>query len=131
MNAPIGIFLTRPGDGEEYVYSPVKVNATLSCVVNNTFLLWGINETYYNVLPSSLTSRGIFLRLSAISSDGRAESLLLVMGNINKNNDTRICCRALMEQDSCTTLIIYGTIYNIIIFRFNLTYFYTRSTLST
>ena len=30
------LFLVRPGDGEKYVYSPVDVNATLHCAVNNT-----------------------------------------------------------------------------------------------
>ena len=101
----IGIFLTRPGDGQEYVYSPVEVNATLHCVVNDTVLVWGINGTYHT---SVAPSKGIFVRLPR-RLDGRAESFLLVTGYINENNNTRICCRTLMVQpESCTTLIIYG-----------------------
>ena len=33
----------RPGDGKKFVYSPVDVNATLHCAVNNTIPVWEID----------------------------------------------------------------------------------------
>ena len=103
-------FLTRPGDGEEFVYSPVDANATLHCAVNKPNLLWGIGEDSYVELASELTSRGIFFEISR-RSDRITESTIIIMGNIDVNNDTRICCRLLSGvelRESCTTLIIYG-----------------------
>ena len=37
------IFIERPGDGEDFVYSPVGDNATIYCAVNNTILFWNID----------------------------------------------------------------------------------------
>ena len=39
-NMCMDVFLVAPGDGEEFVYSPVGVNATLQCAVKNTILTW-------------------------------------------------------------------------------------------
>ena len=33
-------FLVRPGSGEDFVYSPIGVNATLHCAVNVSLLMW-------------------------------------------------------------------------------------------
>ena len=32
--------LVSPGDGEQFVYSPIGVDAALHCAVNNTILTW-------------------------------------------------------------------------------------------
>ena len=37
------LFKISPGDGEEFVYSPVGVNATIYCAVNSTILKWTIH----------------------------------------------------------------------------------------
>ena len=103
-------FLTRPGDGKEFVYSPVNVNATLHCIVNKSNFLWGIGEESYSELEPELTSRGIFFEISRRSARVK-ESNIIIMGNIDVNNNTRICCRLLSGvelRESCTTLIIYG-----------------------
>ena len=56
------IFLVSPGDGEEFVYSPIGVNATLHCAVNSTNLLWVIDMRNFdvNIERDSLHSRGIY-----------------------------------------------------------------------
>ena len=103
-------FLTRPGDGKEFVYSPADHNLTLHCTVNKPILFWGIGKDAYSELASELTSRGIFFEIS-IRSDRITESTIIIMGNIDVNNDTRICCQYLDGRElreSCTTLIIYG-----------------------
>ena len=103
-------FLTRPGDGEEFVYSPVDANATLHCIVNKSTLLWGIGEESYSELEPELTLRGIFFEISRRFARVK-ESNIIIMGNIDVNNDTRICCQLLDGRElreSCTTLIIYG-----------------------
>ena len=46
----------RPGDGEDFVYSLVDVNATLHCAVNNTYLLWVVD----GIFPTSEVHRRIF-----------------------------------------------------------------------
>ena len=103
----------RPGDGEEYVYSPVDVNTTLHCAVNNTNLLWRINEESFT--GSGPVRRGIFIRtLEPIL--GKTASLMVVVGNniIETNNDNiSICCLSLegiTVRNACTTLIIYGMV---------------------
>ena len=106
------LFLVRPGDGEEHVYSPVNVNATLHCTVNNTILAWDIDGL---VLGSAiqrpfLNSRGIFQSGPIISSDGVTSSSVIVFGSRELNNNTRICCQTFVNElkENCTTLIVYG-----------------------
>ena len=62
----------RPGDGEEFVHSPVGVNATLHCTVNNTLLEWEIDGYTLDsaVRGPQLNSRGIFQSGPTTSSDG-------------------------------------------------------------
>ena len=103
----------RPGDGEEYVYSPVDVNATIHCAVNNTNLFWIIDDLNFDVNfdRNSLHSRQIFRRPS--TSEGTMESVVTVFGNMVTNNDIQICCRSFLgskRQQACTTLIIYGMV---------------------
>ena len=50
------LFLVRPGDGEEFVYSPVNVNATLHCAVNNTNLFGMLMGYPWTVLFRDLSS---------------------------------------------------------------------------
>ena len=40
--------MVKPGDGEEVVHSPIGVNATLHCAVNNTNIAWSINAMTYD-----------------------------------------------------------------------------------
>ena len=78
--------------------------------MNKSTLLWGIDEESYSELEPELTSRGIFFEISR-RSDRVKESTIIIMGNIDVNNDTRICCQLLRGvelRESCTTLIIYG-----------------------
>ena len=111
----IDVFLTRPGYGEHYVYSPVGVNATLYCVVEATILFWGFNGTNYNTgLESSLNPRGIYFKIIPTTSAGITESYIKVFGNKEVNNNTSICCRSItgaVLNRACTILILYGMLY--------------------
>ena len=105
-------FLISPGDGEEHVYSPVIVNATLHCAVNNTYLAWEVDGLALDS-PSQgvqLNSRGIFQRGPTVSSDGVTSSSVIVFGSRELNNNTRICCQYFVNElkENCTTLIVYG-----------------------
>ena len=37
-------FLVRPGEGEDFVYSPVEVSATFHSAVNDTYLVWEVDR---------------------------------------------------------------------------------------
>ena len=68
----IEFFLVKPGGGEEFVYSPIEVNATIYCAVNNTSLGWEVDDL---ILDSELhrpvfQPRGIFQEGPVTSSDG-------------------------------------------------------------
>ena len=108
------LFLVRPGDGEEFVYSPVDINATLHCVVNNTNLVWVVDSSLFlnnEVYRPILSSRGIFQSGDSTSSDGVTISSVTVFGNQKINNNTRICCKTIVNailEVKCTMLIIYG-----------------------
>ena len=103
--------MVRPGDGEQFVYSPVDVNATLHCAVNNTFLSWDVDG--FNIDHAFgrhlLNSRGVFQ--TTHTTETLSNSILTVFCDIDVNNNIRICCESnegLMHRESCTTLIIYG-----------------------
>ena len=104
------LFLVRPGDGEEFVYSPVDINATLHCAVNNTNLFWIIDGLNFDIeiARNLLHSREIFW--TPATSEGIMESAVTVFGNTETNNNTQICCLTLQrsQEQACTTLIIYG-----------------------
>ena len=105
------VFLVRPGDGEEFVYSPFGINATLNCIVNNTNLAWIVDMFRFEVELEGdlLYSRGIS-QTSGIS-EGIMESVVNVSGSMKRNNNTHICCRSIVksvDKQACTTLIIYG-----------------------
>ena len=112
------IFLVRPGDGEEFVYSPFGVNATLYCAVNNTNLLWVVDMLNFDVdiERESLNLRGIYRRLPTETSEGIMESVVTVSGRTKRNNNTHyICCWSFLGSEieqvqACTTLIIYGMV---------------------
>ena len=111
-------FLVRPGDGELFVYSPVDVNATLHCAVNNTFLSWIVDRFSFDnsVREGILNSRRIFH--TTYSTEALSNSTLTVYGDIDVNNNIRICCESfegLMQRESCTILIIYGMSFRIFI----------------
>ena len=59
---PVVLFLVRPGEGAEFVYSPVDFNATLHCAVNNTNVAWEIDGFTLDSIVQGLqlNSRGIF-----------------------------------------------------------------------
>ena len=108
------LFLVRPGDGGQFVYSPVDANATLHCAVNNTNLFWDIDGLNFDrpLTRDSLHSRKIF-RTPATSQGTRLMGSLIVFGDTEANS-TQICCESILilgsPQQSCTTLIIYGMI---------------------
>ena len=109
-------FLISPGDGEEYVYSrtPVIVNATIHCSVNNTNLAWEVDRLALDS-PSQgvqLNSRGIFQRGPTVSSDGVTSSSVIVFSSRKFNNNTRICCQSFVNElkENCTALIVYGKV---------------------
>ena len=100
----------RPGEGSEFVYSPVHVNATLHCVIDDLFLLWNVDGLSFisDNVRAMLNSRGIFLKRET-SLEGITSSNLTVYGDIQINNNISICCESRNEDDSsCTTFIIYG-----------------------
>ena len=111
----IALFLVRPGDGEEFVYSPVNVNATLHCAVNNTNLVWEVDGLALDspVQRPQLNSKGIYQRGPIISSDSVTLSSVIVFGSRELlNNNTRICCQSFVNElkENCTTLIVYGKV---------------------
>ena len=108
----------RPGDGEEFVYSPVNVNATLHCAVNNTNLAWEVAGLYLDhpVQELQLSLRGIFQSGPTVPSDGVTSSNVIVFGSRELNNNTRICCWTFVNElkENCTTLIVYGRVKSVI-----------------
>ena len=112
------IVLVSPGDGEEFVYFPVGVNATLHCAVNNTNLLWVVDMLNFDVdiERESLNSKGIYWRPPTETSEGIMESVVTVSGCTKRDNNTHyICCRSFLGSEfeqvqACTTLIIYGMV---------------------
>ena len=105
----LALFLVRPGDGEEFVYSPVNVNTTLHCAVNNTNLGWEIDGLTLDsdVQGLQLNSRGIFQIGPIVSSDGVTLSSVIVL-NFSSRELTRICCQSFVNglKENCTTLIV-------------------------
>ena len=114
---PVVLFLVRPGEGAEFVYSPVDVIATLHCAVKNTILEWKVNELSLDsaVQGLQLNSRGIFQSEPTTPSDGVTSSSVTVFGSKELNN-TRICCQSFVNElkENCTTLIIYGRVKSVI-----------------
>ena len=110
--------MVRPAEGKEFVYSPVEVNATIHCAVNNTYLGWEVDDL---ILDSELhrpvfRSREIFQDGPVTSSDGVTTSNVKVFGNIERNNNIRICCQSVVKNElneRCTLLIIYGKVTTI------------------
>ena len=106
--------MERPGGGEESVSSPVDVNATFHCAVNNTNILWVVNMLAFdsNLQRRVLHSRQTFQTEPVTSSDGVTRSSVTVFGNLAVNNNSRICCQSQLENNEfvtqCTTLILYG-----------------------
>ena len=93
------LFLVRPGDGNEHVYSPLNVNATLHCTVNNINLAWEVDELVLDsdVQGPLLNSRGIFQSGPIVPSDGVTSSCVIVFGSRELNN-TRICCQSFVNE---------------------------------
>ena len=108
----IEFFLIRPGEGEELVFYPVEVNVTIHCAVNNTNLVWNVDGLVsgFELTKPVLHSRGIY-QSTTTSSERLMKSILTVFGNIELNNNSKICCQSLVGlelRDACTILIIYG-----------------------
>ena len=116
----VDIFLERPGDGENFVYSPVDVNTTFLCAVNNTHILWVVNTLAFDSPTNTRTlhSREIFQAEAVTSSDGVTRSSVTVFGNLAVNNNSRICCQSQFEYNKfatqCTTLVLYSKLLNLI-----------------
>ena len=100
-----------PGDGEDFVYAPIRENVTLQCAVNthNTAnLLWSVDEEN-DFVESELNARGIFFGMPT-TSEGVTQSFVRVFGDIN-NSNISICCQTVIKRqvrEVCTTLITYG-----------------------
>ena len=116
ISTDLRLFLVSPGDGREFVYSPVGVNTTLHCAVNSTILGWVVYINSTDTLtfgnPAQkpvLDSRGIFQSGLTTSADVTA-STVTVVGNRELNNHTQICCQSFMFglKQKCVILIIYG-----------------------
>ena len=106
------LFIVSPGDGEEFVYSPVGVNATLHCAVNSTILTWSIDDRLTFENPAQklvLDSKEIYRSGPTISTDGIMVSSVTVYGK-SENNNTRICCQTNVNglKENCTTVIWYN-----------------------
>ena len=110
------LFLMRPGNGGMPVYSPVDVNATLHCVVNDSELdpEWEIDGfTFASPFQQrQLHSRQIF-QGSTMALGNIKSSSMIIFGDIVENNGTRIYCLASHGQGlvkAYTVLIVYGMI---------------------
>ena len=85
------------------------------CIRDSTNLGWEVDEL---ILDSELHrpvlhSREIFQNGPVTSSDGVTTSNVTVLGNIERNNNIRICCQSVLKNklnESCTILIIYGKV---------------------
>ena len=113
------LFLVRPADGDDYVYSPIEVNVTLQCIVNNTHLEWYIDMLTFasEIQRSKLESRKIFQFAPVTSADGLTMSTVIAFGSLTLNNHSRVCCQTLIltvVKEVCTTLIVYGELLNLI-----------------
>ena len=110
----VGIFIESPGGGKDLIYSPVDVNATFHCAVNNTHILWVVNMLAFDSPTHRriLHSRQIFQTEPVTSSDGVTRSSVTVLGNLAVNNNSRLCCQSQLDNieavTQCTTLILYG-----------------------
>ena len=105
-------FLVSPGDGEEFVYSPIGANATLHCAVNNSNPVWRVNDLNFAEFGSVLHSRGIF-QTQMTFMNGITTSNITIFGDTTLNNNSRVCCRSAVRTEvkqNCTTLIIYGKV---------------------
>ena len=106
--------MVSPGDGNEFVYSPVDVNATLHCSVNNTHVSWDVEMLNFDNTGDRLRlhSRGIFQTEPVTSSAGVTTSSVTVLGRVPVNNNSRICCQSVVDDReihvNCTVLIFYG-----------------------
>ena len=111
----VDLYLEEPGGGEEFVYAPVGVSATLHCAVMNTRLIWEVAGLRLDVEDERdiLNERNI-IRSDPVSSSANniTTSSVSVFGTLSFRNGTiRICCKSRVElefTESCTTLIIYG-----------------------
>ena len=113
------MILVSPGNGLEFVYSPLNTNATFHCEVNQTRPTWlatiGGKQYVFEIEGhrNFLHSRGIFQYMygqNMMSSTGAAVSILIVFGDVI-NNNTRVCCEPFVGtsmEENCTTLVIYG-----------------------
>ena len=106
-------FVVSPGDGREFVYSPVDSNATISCAVSELVLEWIVAEVSFDspTRALELNSRRIFKSTTEVLPNGVTTSSVTVFGDISVNNNTNVCCRTIVNDSpiaNCTTLIIYG-----------------------
>ena len=103
------LFFVSPGGGKDFVYSPVNVNATIHCTVNNTNLVWEVDGLALdsNVQGPQLHARGLF-QSETTSLDGVAESSVIVFGNQELNNNTKICCQSFVNgrKEKCATRMV-------------------------
>ena len=70
----------RPRNGDIPVYSPIDVNATLKCVVNNAILEWEIDgfnlESSIERRQLNLTNRQIYEGVTTTSGDTTYSSVV-------------------------------------------------------
>ena len=81
--------MSSPGDGKEFVYSPVDVNATVFCAVSSKYLVWEVDGV---TLDSPV--EGLYQSGPPTYSDGVTESSVTIIGSRGKNH-TRICCQSI------------------------------------
>ena len=103
----------RPGDGRDFVYSPVDRNATISCAVSGEELEWVVDGLTFESRTEALVlhSRGIFKSTTEVLPDAVTTSSVTVFGDISVNNDTQACCETIVDNEvvrNCSTLVIYG-----------------------
>ena len=109
----IEIFVLSPGDGREFIYSPVNRNATILCAVSEEVMEWTVDglNFYSSTEALVLLFRRIFKSTTEISPNGVATSNVTVFGDVHVNNNTQVCCQTIVNSEvasNCTTLIIYG-----------------------
>ena len=109
----IEIFVVSPGDGREFIYSPVDRNATISCAVSVEVMEWVVDGLGFESRTQALVlhSRRIFKSTTELSPNGVATSSVTVFGDVHVNNNTQVCCLTIVNSEivvNCTTLVIYG-----------------------
>ena len=106
------IFIEKPGGGEEVVYAPSGQNATFTCAVNASELLWELNMLNPEIPrhANELEENGIVSGSLKNVGELLCSTLTVLVSDYSHNAD--ICCQGRRASNTletcCTRLLEYG-----------------------